>query len=323
MKLSLRWVAAAAFASVPLSATAGAYPDRPIRMVVGFTPAGGADLTARVVAKSLEEKLGTTIVIDNRPGAGSLIATTLVAKSPADGYTLLCATSSLAINPNLYARAPYDAVKDFVPISRVASSPDLIVVQPSYPAGTMQELLALARAKPNQLNYSTGGNGSLGHLAGELLKSMARVQVQHVPYKGLAPALTDLVGGRVDFTVSSLASASALLKGGKLRVLAVTSAKRSSFMPEIPTVAESGVPGYDVVQWFAVVAPAGTPRAIVSRLSAALESFLAKPDAVVVDRFAALGSSPLFDSPEEFQAYIRTSVALWQKVVRQANLKVK
>ncbi|HYC46479.1 MAG TPA: tripartite tricarboxylate transporter substrate binding protein [Burkholderiales bacterium] len=316
-------ILAAAALSAPALATAAQYPDRPIRMVVGFPPAGGADVMARLIGDPLADKLGTNIVIDNRPGAGSATGTGIAAKSPADGYTLLFATTSFTINPNLYARVPYDPIRDFAPISKVASSPFVVVVRPSLTARTMQDLIALAKAKPGELNYSTGGNGSTGHLAGELLKSMTGVQIQHVPYKGLAPALADLLGGRVDITMSSLPSCIGFLKSGKLRAVALTSAKRMPFVPDIPTVAESGVPDYDVVQWYGMFAPEGTPKAVVSKLNAALASFLAKPDAELLERFARLGATPLITTPEEFRAYVRTNLAFWQKAVRQANAKVE
>jgi tripartite-type tricarboxylate transporter receptor subunit TctC len=304
-------------------AAAAPYPDKPVRMVVGFPPGGGADIMARLISDQLSEKLRVPIVIDNRPGAGSATGTGIVASAVPDGYTVLFATTSFTINPNLYSRVPYDPIRDFAPIAKVASSPFVVVVRPSLPAHTLGELLALARAKPNQLNYSTGGNGSTGHLAGEILKSMTGVQIQHVPYKGLAPALADLLGGRVEMTMSSLPSCIAYVKSGKLRALAVTTAKRMPFVPDIPTVAESGVPGYDVDQWYGVLAPRGVPKAHIAKLNATLASFLAKPDAQMTERFAALGASPLISSPEEFSAYIRTNLAFWEKGVRQANAKVE
>ena len=316
-------VAVASLCAQPLFAASTAYPDKPIRMVVGFPPGGGADIMARVIAEPLGEKLRVPIVIDNRPGAGSATGTGIVAAAVPDGYTVLFATTSFTINPNLYARVPYDPIRDFAPISKVASSPFVVVVRPTRELQTLNDLLALARAKPGQLNYSTGGNGSTGHLAGEILKSMTGVQLQHVPYKGLAPALADLMGGRVDLTMSSLPSCIALVKSGKLRALAVTTAKRMPFIPDIPTVAESGVPGYDVDQWYGILVPRGAPPAVVAKLNQTLASFLAKPDAALTERFAQLGASPLISTPQEFGAYIRTNLAFWEKAVRQANAKVE
>lgn len=311
------------FANGGVPARASEYPDKPLRMMVGFPPGGGADILARVISEQLGEKLGTQIVVDNRPGAGSSTGTGIAAKAAADGYTVLLATASFTINPNLYSRVPYDPIRDFAPIAKVASSPLAVVVRPSLPVHSLKELLALAKSKPGQLNYSTGGNGSMGHLAGELLKSMTGVQIQHVPYKGLAPALADLLGGRVEITMSSLASCIAFLKSGKLRALAVTTAKRTPFVPDIPTVAESGVEGYDVAQWFGVLAPSGTPKQVVGKLNAALAAFLAKPDAALLERFTALGATPLISTPDEFRSYIRTDLAFWEKAVRQANAKVE
>jgi tripartite-type tricarboxylate transporter receptor subunit TctC len=218
---------------------------------------------------------------------------------------------------------PYDPIRDFAPVSKVASSPFVVVVRPSLPVQSLGDFLALARAKPGQLNYSTGGNGSTGHLAGEILKSMTGVQIQHVPYKGLAPALADLLGGRVEMTMSSLPSCIAFMKSGKLRALAVTTAKRMSFIPEVPTVAESGVPGYDVDQWYGVFVPRGVPKDVVSKLNATLASFLAKPDAALSERFAALGATPLVSTPEAFAAYVKSNLAFWEKGVKQANAKVE
>ncbi|MCC7486187.1 MAG: molybdopterin-dependent oxidoreductase [Burkholderiales bacterium] len=305
------------------SSGAEAYPDRPIRMIVGFPPGGGADIMARLISAELGGKLASQVVVDNRPGAGSSTATGMAAKATADGYTILFATSSFTINPNLYANAPYDPIRDFSPVARVVSSPFVVVVRPSLPVRSIKELLALARAKPGQLNYSTGGNGSVGHLAGELLKSMTKVRIQHVPYKGLAPALADLLGGRVDFTMSSLPACIAFLNSGRLRALAVTTEKRMPFVPDIPSVSESGIEGYDVDQWYGVLAPGGTPGPVVRKLNGALAAFLAEPQPALLERFAALGASPLISTPENFRSYIRTNLAFWEKVVRQANAKVE
>ena len=313
----------AAISLVPQLAVAEEYPHKPIRMIVGFPPGGGADIIARLVSEQLGGKLGTQIVVDNRPGAGSSTATGIAAKADGDGYTIFFATASFTINPNLYKRVPYDPIKDFVPISKVASSPFVVVARPSLQANTVKELLALAKSKPGQLNYSTGGNGSTGHLAGELLKSMAGVQIQHVPYKGLAPALADLLGGRVDLTMSSLPSCIAFLKRGKLKALAVTSAKRTPLLPSVATVAESGLDGYDVDQWYGVFAPRGTPPQIVNKLNIALAAFLSKPDESITERFASLGATPLVSTPKDFRAYVVSNLAYWEKAVQQANAKVE
>jgi tripartite-type tricarboxylate transporter receptor subunit TctC len=305
------------------SAFATSYPDRPIRMVVGYPPGGGADIMARVISDAMSERLRVPVVIDNRPGAGSSTATGIVAAAPKDGYTVLFSTAGLTINPNLYSRVPYDAIRDFSPVSIVASSPFVVVVRPTPGVQTLGDLLAIARAKPGQLNYSSGGNGSTGHLAGEILKSMTGVQIQHVPYKGLAPALADLLGGRVDITMSSLPSCINFMKTGKLKALAVTTAKRMPLIADVPTVAESGVPGYDVDQWYGVLVPRGAPKEVVTKLNATIASFLAKPDAALNERFAQLGATPLVNTPEAFASYIKSNLAFWEKAVRQANAKVE
>lgn len=323
MKRTTYWLCAVAICVAPGFASASTYPDKPIRMIVGFPPGGGADIMGRLIAEQLGEKFGTPVVVDNRPGAGSSTGTGIVASSTADGYTILLATTSFTINPNLYSRVPYDPIRDFAPVSKVASSPFVVVVRPSLPVHTIKDLLALAKARPGELNYSTGGNGSTGHLAGELLKAMTGVQIQHVPYKGLAPALADLLGGRVEMTMSSLPSCIAFMKSGKLRAIAVTTAKRMPFIRDVPTIAESGVAGYDVDQWYGVLAPNRVPNAVVAKLNGALAAFLAKPDEALNERFAALGATPLISTSEEFRAYIKSNLKFWEKAVRQANAKVE
>lgn len=311
------------FANGGVPAQASEYPDKPLRMIIGFTPGGGLDILARIISEQLGKQLGTQIVVDNRPGAGTTLAVGLAARAPADGYTLLMVNNSFTINPNLYSRVPYDPIKDFAPIAKVASAPFLVVVHPSLPADSIKELLALARARPGQLNYSTGGNGSTGHLAGELLKSMTGVQIQHVPYKGAAPALAGLLNGSVDIMMGSLPSASAFVKSGQLRALAVTTAKRTPFLPDIPTVTESGVDGYNVGELYGMLAPSGIPKKIVGKLNAGLLAFMSKPEPALLERFALIGMTPLISSPEEFGSYIKTRLAFWKKAVRQANAKVE
>jgi tripartite-type tricarboxylate transporter receptor subunit TctC len=306
-----------------MSSMAAAYPDKPLRMIVGFPPGGGADIMARLIGEPLGAHLGVQVVIDNLPGAGSSTGTGLAAKASPDGYTLLFSTPGLTVNPNLYKTVPFDPVKDFSPVSQVASSPFVLVVQPALPANSIQELIALAKSKNGAMNYSSGGNGSTGHLAAELFKSVAGVQIQHVPYKGLAPALGDLMGGRVDMTLSSLPSCIGYIKGKRLKALAVTTAQRMPFVPDIPTMAESGLPGYDIDQWYGVLAPAGTPQAIVDTLHRALASFLEKPDAALAEKFAALGARPVISGPAEFARFIRENLELWAKVVKVSGAHVE
>jgi tripartite-type tricarboxylate transporter receptor subunit TctC len=323
MKAALHLVGCMLLLGNAISGMAAAYPDKPLRMIVGFPPGGGADIMARLIGEPLGAHLGVQVVIDNRPGAGSATGTGLAAKASPDGYTLLFSTPGLTVNPNLYKTVPFDPVKDFSPVSQVASSPFVLVVQPALPANSIQELIALAKAKNGAMNYSSGGNGSTGHLAAELFKSMAGVQIQHVPYKGLAPALGDLIGGRVDMTLSSLPSCIGYIKGRRLKALAVTTAQRMPFVPDIPTMAESGLPGYDVDQWYGVLAPADTPKAIVDALHRALASFLEKPDAALAEKFAALGARPAITSPDRFARFIRENLGLWAKIVKISGAHVE
>jgi len=311
-----------AFAHSPI-AQASNYPTKPVRMIVGFTPGGGADIMARVVAERSSEALGVPVVIDNRPGAGSSTAMGLAAQATPDGYTLLFATTGLTINPALYKHVPYDPINDFAPISQVALSPFVLVVQESMPARTVQELIAIAKAKPGALSYSSGGNGSTGHLSGELFKSMAGIDMQHIPYKGLAPALNDLLGGRVEMTMSSLPSCLGYLKARRLRALAITTAKRMPFAPDIPTMSESGLRGYDVEQWYGVLAPAGTPRQVVYKVHEAFKRTLKPDDAILAEKFAGLGAGNVLTNPVEFSEFIRKNLALWNRVVKISGAKVE
>ena len=267
------------------------FPARSVRLIVPQSAGGGADILARTVGQKLSEAWGQPVVIDNRPGAAGIIGTEAVAKAAPDGYTLLMgAISTHAINPSLYKTLSYDPVKDFAPVTMVATAPLLVVVHPSLPVNSTQELIALAKAKPGQLFFASAGSGNSAHLAGELFKTMANVDLVHVPYKGATPAETDLIGGQVSVMFSSILSALPHAKAGKMKALAVTSARRSSIAPDLPTVAESGVPGYDVNPWYGLFAPAGTPRAIVERINRDVARILAQPD--VRQRFATLGAEP-------------------------------
>lgn len=312
---------AMSFAGSALAAPT-AYPTKPIRMVVGFPPGGGADIMARLVAEPASEVLGVPIVIDNRPGAGSTTAMGLAAQASPDGYTLLFSTTGLTINPALYRRVPFDPVKDFAPISQVASSPFVLVVREAMPVNSVQELISAAKAKPGALTYSSGGNGSTGHLSGELFKSMAGIDLQHIPYKGLAPALNDLLGARVDMTMSSLPSCIGHIKAKRLKALAITTARRMPFAADIPTMAEAGLQGYDVEQWYGVLAPAGTDREIVYKVHDALKRTLNPDDERLAEKLAGLGSSAVVTTPTQFASFIRTNLALWAKVVKISGAKV-
>ena len=298
------------------------YPSKPIRMICPFAPGGGTDFVARIVGKELSDALGQSLVIENRGGAGGAIGTEIAAKATPDGYTLLLGSAGpLAIQPGLTTRLRYDPLKDFAPITQVASMPFVLVVHPSLPVKSVQEFIALARAKPGQLNYGSPGTGSTTHLAAELLKMVAKINVVHVPYKGVAPALADLVGGQVQFMSGDLSSVMPQVKAGRLRALAVTGEKRSSFVPELPTIAESGVPGYAASGWFGVLAPAATPRGIITRLNAVIVKGIRGAEAH--QRLAALGGDVVANTPAQFAAYMREDLAKWSKLIKAIGLKVK
>lgn len=301
------------------AAHAQGYPSRPIRLIVPTAPGGGTDISARLVAPKLSEVLGQQVIVENRAGGNTAIGNEYVAKSPPDGYTLLMGISSIAINPHTQSKAPYDAVKDFAPISQVVVVPLILVSHPSLPVRSVKELIAFARPRPGQLNYGTGSVGSNPHLAMELFLSMSGLRIIHVPYRGIGPAMIDLVAGHVHLMMANILSALPQMRNGRIRAYGVSSAKRSAVVPDVPTIAEAGVPGYEVVQWFGILAPAATPREIVLRLhSAAVRSL---QDPVVKERFLADGGETIGNSPEEFAAIIRSDLAKWGKLVKQAGIK--
>jgi tripartite-type tricarboxylate transporter receptor subunit TctC len=300
-------------------APAQTYPDRVITLVVPYPAGGGNDVLARLVAERMAKTLGQQIVIENRGGAGGTIATRQVAKSPPDGYTLLIATSSLAINPSLYPDAGYDPSKDFAPIGLLASSSNVVLVHPSIPAASIQELIALAKQEPGKLNFASTGSGSSVHLAAELFASTAGIKLTHIPYKGSGPALNDLLGGHVGIMFATLPPSIGLVREGKVRGLAVTGTKRSALFPELPTVAEAGLPGYEAVLHYGLVAAAGTPRPIIDKLNAALRA--AVTDEMMRQRLAAEGAEPFPSTPEEYAADIDQEEIKWSKVVRASGVK--
>ena len=302
-------------------AAAQPYPSRPIHLVVPFSPGGGVDISARIVGQKLAEALGVSAVIDNRPGAGTIIGTQLVAKATPDGYTLVMVSSAHAINPGLYRKLPYDSVKDFAPVTVVIFAPGMLVAGPGIRARNVKEFIALARSKPGQMTYSSAGNGSSGHLAMELLKSMSSIDLIHVPYKGGGDLIGDLVGGRIDVSIPSIAAALPLVKAGKLTALAVTSMARTTATPEVPTMAEAGVPGYEAASWYALLAPAGTPRVIVDRLSAETVRVLRRQD--VRERLLAEGLEPAGSTPHELAARIKEEIVKWQHVIHSAGIKIE
>ena len=303
--------ACAAFAA----AAAEPYPSRPIRFIVPFPPGGGNDIVGRIVAAKLSEGLGQQVVVDNRGGAGGTIGTDILSNAPPDGHTMLVNNISLAVNHTLFRKLPYDTLKDLGPVSLIGRQPNIVVVHPGVPAKSVRELLDLARKNP--VNYGSGGIGTASHLATEMLKLMTKVDMTHVPYKGLGPALVDLVGGRLELIISTMASALPQLKAGKLKPLAVTTAKRSSFFPEVPTLDEAGVKGYEFSTWYGLLVPAGTPKPTVDRINAETRKALESPS--VREQFVKQGLEPVSSSPAEFAAYLRSEVAKWGKVVKASG----
>jgi tripartite-type tricarboxylate transporter receptor subunit TctC len=303
-------------------AAVDAYPAKPVRFVVAFPPGGGTDIIARSIAQKLSERLAQQVVVDNRPGAGGNIGTDIVAKSAPDGYTILMGSAGpLAINASLFAKMPFDPIRDLAPVTLAASTPNVLIVHPSVPARTLKELIALARARPGEINFASSGHGTPAHLAGELFNSMAGVKLIHVPYKGAAPALADLLGGQVQIMFSTMPPALPHVKDGKLRALAVTSLKRSPATPELPTVDEAALTGFEANTWHGVVVPTGTPAAIIARLNRDIVAILHLPD--VVARLSAQGAEPVGNTPEEFAAYIKSETVKWAKVVRDSGAKAE
>lgn len=297
------------------------YPAKTIRMIVPFPPGGTTDILARVAGQKITEAFGQQVIIDNRPGAGGNIGTELVAKAAPDGYTLLTDPgSTLTINPSLFAKLSYDVLKDFAPVTIIAAVPNLLVVHPSLPVKSVRELITLAKARPGQLNYASTGAGQSTHLSMELFKTMAGINVVHIPYKGSSPALVDLLGGQVSLMFDNMPSSLPHVKAGKLRALAVSTLKRSPAMPQLPTVAESGLPGFEVSVWFGVLAPAGTPREIVNKLNGAIVKSLQNPD--VRERLAGQGAEPIGNTPEQFTAQMQRDLVKWAKVVKDSGAKL-
>ena len=295
------------------------YPTKPVRLIVPFAPGGPNDVIGRVVAQKVSELIGQPVIIENRAGAGGAVGTAAAGTAAPDGYTLLISgTSSLAINPSLYTKLPYDPIRDFAPVSLVGTAPSLLAMHPSVPARSVKELIALAKSRPGQLNYASGGAGSAPHLAGELLNSMAKIRMVHIPFKGGGPALAGLMSGQADLFMGGMSAAMPPVKNGRLRGIAVTSPKRSQFMPDLPAIAET-LPGYDVVNWYAIFAPAATPKEIIGRVNAEIVKAMASPE--VRKRFADLATDAASSTPEELAAYHRGEIKKWAQVVRTAGIK--
>jgi len=303
-----------------LGAQPAAYPTKPIRFVVPYPAGGPLDAVARLLGQKVAESTGQPVIVENKAGAGGNIGADAVAKAPPDGYTILMgAVATHAINPTLYSSIPYDPVRDFIPVTQVASTPNVLVVNPSVPANNVREFIAYAKAHPGKLNFGSGSTGSAGHLAGELFGAMAGVQMTHVPYKGAAPAMNDLIGGQIQLMFDNLASSLGQVRAGRVRALAVTTARRTALAPELPTIAESGLPGFDISTWFGIFVPARTPREIVERLHSEFTRALAMPE--VRDKMLALGAEPVGNRADEFAAYIHAEAEKYARVIKASGAR--
>ncbi|MEO8305376.1 MAG: tripartite tricarboxylate transporter substrate binding protein [Betaproteobacteria bacterium] len=315
------WALAALLLVNVLPAAAQGYPAKPIRLVAPSTPGDAPDVIARMIADKLSVVLGQQVIVDNRPGAGGVVGSEFVAKAPPDGYTLIMGNAgSHGINAAVYTKLPYDIQRDFAPVSQIAIAPNIFVINPGVPAKTIQEFIVYVKSKPGQLGYASGGNGSSSHMSMELFKSMTGTDLIHVPYKGSSPALTDVVSGQNVVMSVNMPPAVPLVKAGKLRALAVTTRTRSPLMPDVPTVAESGLAGYETVAWFGVLAPAGTPKDIVNRLSAEIAIIARSPE--MRERLASLGAEPVGSTPEEFAAVIARDIAKWTTLAKSVGIKI-
>ena len=320
MKMTRLLPVALVFAAGLAFAQAPAYPVKSVRLVVPSSPGGGTDILARVLAQKMSETFGQQFVVENRPGAGQVIGIEAVARSAPDGYTLLMAASAIVINEVLYAKPPYDTLRDFAPVTLGASLPNILVVHPALPVKSVRELIVLAKTRAGQLNYSSAGSGTSPHLSMELFRLMAGITLTHIPYKGSGPATVDLLAGQVQLSMPNVLTALPHIKGGKLRGLGVTSSKRATGLPDIPAIAET-LPGYEAIQWYGILAPAGTSRDIVAKLQAEIARILVLPE--VKDRLAADGADAVGSRPDEFAAYIRAELAKWGKVVKNGGIKLE
>ena len=319
MKLKRRSIGLLLGATFACGAAAQGYPSKPIRVIVGQAPGGATDIVSRALAQKLTDGLGQTVVIDNRSGAAGSIGSAIAASAPPDGYTALIVSSTYTINPSLYKKLPFDPVRDLQPVTLIASSPFLLMVHPSIAAKTPRELIALAKTR--KLTFGSGGIGSSGHLAAELFSNMAGIELTHVPYKGAGPALIDTLGGQVNLIMSSIVSGMPYAKAGRLRALAITTRTRSPALPELPTISESALPGYDFSSWYGLMVPAGTPQPVIGRLHDETVKALKLPD--LQQRLASEGCDAVGSTPEQLGAYIRTEMARWAKVVKASGMQAE
>ena len=313
--------AVAAWTASGYAAESEPYPNKAVRMIVPFPPGGTNDIFGRLVAQKFSESWGQPVVVDNRGGAGGILGTTLAAQAPPDGYTMLVAGIGFSVNPSLFKKLPYDTGKDLVPVTLIALTPLLLVVHPSLPVKSLQDLIGYAKSNPGKLNFGSGGSGSAPQLAGEMFKSMAGIQITHVPYKGGGPALADVMGGQIQMMIENVASTLPQVKAGKLKALAVSGLKRSALLPDMPTLDESGLKGYEIFAWNGLFVPAGTPKPIISKIHAETVKAIAQPD--VKQRMAALGAEGVTSTPEEFAAYVRSEIKRWAKTVQEAGIKAE
>jgi tripartite-type tricarboxylate transporter receptor subunit TctC len=317
--MKARFICSAALAVATCGVCAQSFPTKPVRLVVGFTPGGGVDINARLLAPKLSEYFGQQVIVDNRPGAGTNIANEFVARAAPDGYTLLVNTAAVVINMSLYKKVNFDAIKDFAPISLFSHSPNILTVHPSLPVKGVKDLVALAKAKPGAMNFSSAGAGTTQHLTGELFKLRTGTQIVHVPYKGSAPSLTALLGGEVEMTFANIPAISGHVKAKRLRALANAGAKRNDQLADVPTMAESGIKGVEVVVWYGVLAPAGTPREVVNTLAGAIAKAARAPD--IRQRLIEQGAEPVGNSPEEFSKLLKEELARWAEVVKVSGAR--
>jgi len=317
--MMVRLIALVLCSFVMAAAAQEPYPSRPLRFILPFPPGGGTDILGRVIAERLAANLGQPVVTENRGGAGGNVGAEAAARSAPDGYTIVLVAPSLAISPSLYSKLNYDPLKDFAPVSLVATVPNIMITHPSVQAQTLQEFIALARQRPGSLNFGSGGSGTSNHLAGELFNIVAGTKLVHIPYKGVNLAMQDVLSGQVHLVFIGIPAAAPHIKAGRLRALALVAPQRTPALPEVPTVAEAGLKDFEVTTWYGVLAPAGTPRPIVTRLNSELVKIMHAPD--TKERLAAMATDPLTSTPEEFAAYLKQEIAKWGDVVRKANLK--